>query len=673
MKRHISWLTVLAIALVILAGSCATVLYFLSPAPFWLPILLLVVCVVSVIVLLFHIKNILTDWLKHLTGSLDPSQQVALQHFPLPAVLLDADGAILFANDLFIQDVRDGQSPVYGMPMVSIFESLSIGVLSEKRFVDVCLGTRKYSAYITAISPKKESYYVVYFVDNTDLKDIAEEYAASRPVVLSMSVDNLKDATAHLAPGVRSQISGKIETLVENMASFGNGLCQRYDNEYYVVVTEHRHLQWLLDNSFPILREIHEVCPENDKLITLSIGVGAGQTIEECRSIADKSLETAINRGGDQAAVPKVDGGYEFVGGHTQTTKRRNKIQSRTNALDLLRHVNESDRVIIMGHSYSDLDSVGSAVGLAAMIRKCGRDAYVCLRRETTMAGRLVDYLIENERQDLFIDARKASGMATENSLLIMVDNQAAERLDVPELLEKFSRTVVIDHHPKQDPKKNTIIQPSLLLYLDNDASSTCELVTEMLPYLCKEEVDRIEAEALLAGIILDTRNFLLNTGELTFEAAAYLRSRNADTIAVKKLFSECIEFYQYKSDLISSAEKYRDMIIAVSDKDYTHYRAAAAQAADELQLLPDVVASFAVARIGSMLKVFARTLGEGCNVSLIMEAMGGGGHNTMASVELYDMTLDEAKEALKKAINVSFYGDKLVEESDSDHLDTNQ
>ena len=666
MKRHITWLTILATSLAVLAGGCATVLYFLSSAPFWLPILLLAICVVSLIVLLVHIKDILTDWLKRLSIALDPEQQAALHRFPMPALLLDGDGAVLFANDLFVRHILDGETPVFGTPVVNLFSALTADELSDKNLVDLSLGERKYSAYVSVIYAKNECHYVVYFVDDTDLKDIAEEYAASRPVVLSMSVDNLKDATSHLGAGVRTQISGRIELLVENMASSGHGLCQKYGNDYYVVVTEQRHLQWLIDREFPILQQIHDVCPESDRILTLSIGVGAGQTIAECRDIADKSLETAINRGGDQAAVPKLDGGYQFIGGHTQAAKRRNKIQSRTNALDLVRFVNESDRVFVMGHTMSDLDSVGSAVGLAATIRKCGCEAYVCVRRDTTMSGRLIDYLIENDRGDLFIEPKKVPGMIGENSLLIMVDNQTVERLDVPELLDKFQRTVVIDHHPKPDPKKNTVIQPSLMLYLDNDASSTCELVTEMLPYLCKEEVDRIEAEALLSGIILDTRNFLINTGELTFEAAAYLRFRNADTIAVKKLFSECVEFYQYKSNLISAAEMYRDMIISVSDKDYTDFRAAAAQAADELQLLPGVVASFAVVRIGSVMKVFARTLGEGCNVSLIMEAMGGGGHNTMASVELRDATPESVKAALIDAINVSYYGEKSASALDS-------
>lgn len=669
MKRHITWLTILAVSVAVLAGGCATVLYFLAPGPFWVPIALLAVCVISLIVLLMHVKDLLTDWLKRLAIALDPEQQAALHRFPIPALLLDEDGAVLFANDLFVRHILDGETPVYGTPVVDLFEQLTTEVLDDKKMVDLSLGERKYSAYISVIVTKNERHYVVYFIDDTDLKDIAEEYAASRPVVLSMTVDNLKDVTSHLTSGIRTQIIGRIENLVEDMASAGGGLCQKYDNDYYVVVTEQRHLQWLIEHKFPILQEIHDVCSESERFLTISIGVGADKTIAECRKMADASLEIAVNRGGGLAVIPRWDGGYDFVGGHTQAVKRRNKIQSRTRAMDLVRFINESDRVFIMGHRSPDLDSVGSAIALASTIRKCGCEAYVCINQDYTDAEkpfeetskRLIEYFIANNRGDLFISSKKVPAMKSENSLFIVVDNQTEGRLDDPSLLEKFQRTVVIDHHPKQDSQKSALIVPSLMLFLDNDASSTCELVTEMIPYMCEEEVDRMEAEALLSGIILDTQNFTISTGDLTFEAAAYLRSRGADIATVKKLYMESAEFYQLKSGLIATAERYRDMVIAASDSDYEKHSAAAAQAADELQWWPDVRASFAVVRLRDRYKVFARSL-DGCSVSLIMKEMGGDGHNRAAAVELKVASLDAMREMLKAAIAKVYYREKPAE-----------
>lgn len=654
MKRYIAWFTVVAFALILLAGGCATVLYFSPNVLFWMPVALLAVCVIGLIVLLVHAKHVYTDWLSHLAGTLDPEKSASLQQFPMPTLLLSETGEIIYANDLFTQQIMDGEALIFGSLSSALFADLTADALAEKFLMNLERGDRKYTAYISTILKKNECRYVVYFVDDTDLKDIAEEYAASRPVVLQMSVDNLEDATEHLGSGVRAQISGRIESLVEGMVSSGRGLCQKYGNERYVAVTEQRHLQALMKDSFPILKQMREVCPESEKAITISIGVGAGETIEECRTIADKSLNMAMNCGGDQVAVPGVDGSYTHIGGHSQSDKRRTKIRSRSMALALRKAIKDSDCVIVIGHSDSDLDAVGSAVGLAAVIRKCGRNAYACVNREKTLAGNLIDYLVQGGKEDLFISPKKVLPLITENSLLIMVDNQTVERMDAPELFEKFKRTIVIDHH-HQNPMR---IEPTEFFHLETTASSTCELVTEMLPYLCNEEVDRLEAEALLAGIYLDSRDFVFHTGELTFEAASYLCSRKADPITVKRMFSECLEFYRYKSDLVAVAERYRDMVIAVSERDYSQYIAAAAQAANEMLYLSDVLASFVITRKGDEWKISARSFGDSCSVDLIMKQLKGGGLPEMAGASLCGMSADQARATLINAIDVSYYGE---------------
>lgn len=661
MKRHIALFTIVAVALVILAGGCAAVLYFVPPAPFWLPIALLSVCVLGLVVLLFHIKQLYTEWLVRLAGKLDPEKRTALQQFPMPVLYLSSVGEIVFSNDLFIRDVMNGESLLFGTMVTNLFEQLDTETLESKSILNLDRAGRKYTVYISTIHRKQECHYVVYFVDDTDLKDIAEEYAASRPVVLQMSVDNLEDATENLGSGVRAQISGRIESLVESMVSEGRGLCQKYGNDRYVAITEQRHLQALMGDSFPILKQIREVCPESEKSITISIGVGAGETIEECRTIADKSLNMAMNCGGDQVAVPKPDGSYTHFGGHSQSEKRRTKIRSRSIAISLRKAVESSDRVIVIGHKDSDLDAVGSAVGLASIIRKCSKDAYVCVRRDATEAGNLIDYLVKNGKADLFIDEQKAASLITDDTLLIMVDNQTVERMDAPsDLFYKFKRTVVIDHH-HENPMR---VVPTEFFYLETTASSTCELVTEMLPYFCDDEVDRIEAEALLSGIYLDSRDFVFHTSELTFEAASYLCSRKADPITVKKLFTECLEFYHLKTDLVLSAEMYRDTVISLSEKDYSQFSVAAAQAANELLYLPNAIASFVVTRQGDMWRISARSFGESCNVGLVMKQLKGGGVQEMAGAQLPgSLSLDQARNALVAAIDIVVYGEVQANE----------
>ena len=650
MKRHIALFTTIALSLALLAGGCTAVLYLTPSMPFWLPIAVLVVLLIGLLILLLRIKRVYTDWLKRLVVALDPEDQAALQRFPMPAVLLGADGSVLYANDLFIRQVMNGGNLVFG----DLFETIPLEDLSCKTQMNLTYGERQYTAFISTISKRHETLYAVYFLDDTDLKDIAEEYAATRPVVLQMCIDNLEEATEHLGTGDRAQISGRIESLIEDMVAAGNGLFQRYGNERFVVMTEQRHLEQLMQEGFPILERIRESCPECPTPITMSIGVGSGETISECRRVANKSLYMALSRGGSQAVV-KIPEGYQFYGGHTLSEKRRTKVNSRMMADSLRDHIASSDCVIVMGHRMSDLDSVGSAVALAVTARRLGCKAYVCVRRKETMAGRLIDYLCQGGMEDLFVEPDQAKPMITDESLLIAVDNHTMDRLDAPELFGAFRRVVVIDHHLMAE---HPIENPTMFLHSPS-ASSTCELVTELLPYMCEQEIDRLEAEALLSGIILDSRNFVLNTGELTFEAAAYLKSRNADTIAVKKLFSECIEFYQHKSDLVSSAQTYRGMIIAVSEKDYSAFRAAAAQAADDLLYLPDVVASFVITRLGDEWNISARSFGEDCNVSIIMEALGGGGHKTMAAAQMKNASLEDVQTRLRVAIDAYYKCEK--------------
>ena len=309
-----------------------------------------------------------------------------------------------------------------------------------------------------------------------------------------------------------------------------------------------------------------------------------------------------------------------------------------------------SDLVIISGHRMSDLDCLGSAVALAVTARNLGTQAFVCAQRRATMADQLIERYVQAGQGDLFIEPDEARTLLTKQSLFIVVDTHSATMLDAPELYEVSERVVVIDHHRRMV----NYIQDAVLTYHESASSSACELVTELLPYLYKEKLGRMEAESLLAGIMLDTRNFVLRTGVRTFEAAAYLRSLGADTVAVKKLFSESLELYRYKNDLVSAAKIYCNTAIAASEADYSEHRAAAAQAADDLLTVQGVQASFVITRMGDSVNISARSFGE-CNVQLIMEALGGGGHLTMAATQLKGITIHEAAARLTAAIDKHF------------------
>lgn len=649
MKRQIALFSVISVALAILAGGCAAVLYTYRPSLFWLPVALLAVVVLGLVLVIVRTKRIYTGWLTRLAGALNPEQEASLRQFPLPAVLLDSDGSILFANDRFTADVNNGVLPVYGSSIQKIFSDWTTDVLAEKSILDSERAGRKFTAYISVISRDKHCRYVAYFIDNTTLKDIAEEYSESRPAVLHMCIDNLEEAAEHLRAGDRARISGQIETMLEDWISDGNGILQKYGNERFVAVTEHRHLRRMIEERFSVVSRVRSAFPETDNSVTLSIGVGEGNTIEECRRMASQALDMALSRGGDQVAV-KTQNGYDFYGGQSQGVERRTKVRTRIVADSLRDLIMASDRVIVMGHRMSDLDCLGSAAAMAMSSRNLGTPAFVCTNRQATMAGQLIDRYTQSGITDLFISPQEAQGMMTKETLLIIVDTHTAAMLDAPALYEAAQRVVVIDHHRRMV----NYIQNAVLTYHESSSSSACELVTELLPYLHKEKVSRLEAESLLAGIMLDTRSFVLRTGVRTFEAAAYLRRLGADTVAVKKLFSESLELYRYKNDLVSAALVYNGTAVASSEEDYSHHRAAAAQAADDLLSVQGVLASFVVTRMGDDVNISARSFGE-CNVQLVMESLGGGGHLTMAATQMKDVTVEQAVDKLKIAIDKYF------------------
>ena len=646
MKPFTIAFTVLVTVVLILVGGCALVLYHYFPSMMWILLASLMVVVIGALLFVFRFKRICTGWIQRLAKKIDPAQEMALQAFPLPVLLVNEDGQLLFTNKLFNSQVMHDSIPVISTPVEHLFEGVTPELLASEKSLMLQRDGRKYTAVISAIRSDKGHRYVLYLIDDTELKDTAEEYKASRPAVLQICIDNLEEATEHLRAGDRARISGHIETMLEDWISNGGGLLQKYGNERFVAITEHRQLLTMMKDRFAILQQVRDAFPEVEGNITLSIGVGQEKTIDECRRSALRALDMALSRGGDQVAIKNING-FDFYGGKSGGVQHRTRVRTRIIADSLRELIVASDRVLIMGHRMSDLDSLGGGAALASVITSLGIPAFAVVKREATMAGQLIERFTATGKGELFISPDSAAKAITKKSLLIIVDTHASSMLESPELYELAERVVVIDHHRKMVNH----IQDAVLSYHESASSSASELIAELMPYLSDQKFSRLEAEALLAGIMLDTRNFVLRTGVRTFEAAAYLRGLGADTVSVKKMFAESLELYRRKSDLVSSAEMYHSAAIAVTDEDYAQYRAAAAQAADDLLSVQGVAASFVISRMSQQIQISARSFGE-CNVQLIMEALGGGGHLTMAATQLSNCTTDEAKQQLKTAID---------------------
>lgn len=642
---HIAFSVIVALTIV-LAGGCAAVLYGYAPALMWIPLVLLLMIAVGALLFVLRFKRICTGWLHRLVKKIDPMQEMALQSFPLPLALVDDSGHLLFSNKLFNTQVMEETVPVVNTPLESLFDGYTSEALTFGQPLLLQRGRRKYTAVVSTIRSDKGQRYVLYLQDDTSLKDTAEEYIASRPAVLQICVDNLEEATEHLRAGDRARISGHIETMLEDWISAGGGLLQKYGNERFVCITEHRHLLKMTEQRFSILQKVREAFPEADGSITLSIGIGQEKTIDECRRSAMRALDMALSRGGDQVAIKTING-FDFYGGKSGGVQHRARVRTRIITDSLRELIVASDRVLVMGHRMSDLDSLGGSAALVSVINRLGIPAFAVVKQNATMAGHLIERFVDAGKGELFISPETAVKAVTKDTLLIIVDTHASSMLESPELYDLAERVVVIDHHRKMVNH----IDDAVLTYHESAASSASELIAEMLPYFTDQKVSRLEAEALLAGIMLDTRNFVLRTGVRTFEAAAYLRSLGADTVSVKKMFAESLELYRRKSDLVASATMYHNTAITVADEDYANFRTAAAQAADDLLSVQGVHASFVITRMNQQIQISARSFGE-CNVQLIMEALGGGGHLTMAATQLTDCTVAEAGGRLKAAID---------------------
>ncbi len=601
-------------------------------------------CVVAVLLVFVRQRKWLLRLLTRFCESLDPRLQQSLATHPMPVLAISGNGDILYHNDRFLRDVINGDE-VIGLSVTSVFPSLSMKDIRSKSCVDTRSASASFTVYVNSGIANDSDTYVLYFCEDTELKQIAAEYTASRPVALLICIDNLEEAARNLREGERTRIAGQIETMLDDWISKPGGVLRKFGNDRFMAITESRCLNDMTKERFSILDSIRTTFADIKPGITVSIGVGQGRTMGDCERMARQALDMALARGGDQAAI-KTANGYDFYGGRSRGVERRTKVRTRVMANALRDLIVGSDRVLVMGHRLSDLDSLGSAVALTTAARRLGVEAFSVVRGATTMAGELIRRYEDAGQSDVFAEPEDVIDHITDHTLLIITDTHTVGMLDSADIYNAAKRVAIIDHHRKMA----NCITGAELEYQESSSSSACELVTELLQYMGEDLIGKAEAEALLSGITLDTRNFVLRTGVRTFEAAAYLRRLGADTVSVKRMFADSLDTYQLKCELVNRAQVFHHIAIAASDKDYAGKRAAAAQAADELMTIHSTVASFVIFRSGDEINVSARSYGE-FNVQLVMEAMGGGGHMTMAGTQQRDTSVADVQKQLQRTL----------------------
>ena len=570
--------------------------------------------------------------------------QYSLTGLPIPTMLI-ADGRVLWYNTIFREEVLNGTDAVT-RPIDRLFPELDLAVCSRPHGQDLAVGNKRFTAYAGAAKGSRGAN-IVYLVDDTVYKQTLEEYTASRPACLIIVIDSYDELFDDMKDSEQAKELEAINSLLEAYIAKSTGFLRKISNSRYIAVVEERDIHWMLQERFEILDQVRALHPGG--FTTLSIGVGhGGKTLQECHQMARESIDIALGRGGDQAAVKTVDG-FEFYGGISHGVEKRSHVRSRIIANALCDLIKKSDSVIIMGHRMSDLDAIGSAIGVLRICKICGVPAVIAVNSDATLAGPLLKTFIDAGEGHNFILPDQTLDVITPRTLLIVVDTYQKRLLESQKIYEKCKRVVVIDHHRMAVGH----IDNPLLLYHEPYASSASELVCELLQFLPKEDnITALEAQALLAGIMLDTRSFALHVGVRTFEAAAWLRSRGAQTADTKLLFNTSKEEYEARAHIVESAYIYKGCAIALSEELDAGMNVVLPMAANDLLTINGVDASFvAVAKNGGV-NISARSMGA-LNVQVILEPLGGGGHLMMAGAQLHDCTLQDAETRIREQIDI--------------------
>lgn len=580
-----------------------------------------------------------------LNESVGVAENEIMYYSETPAVIVDEDYVVLWCNREFSSQLIDDHE-IFGTDIARALD-LDIKELFTDRITKTEYNGKLYK--VSSIPVEKNDTKLIYisFTDISEFAELFSKYKRTRPSVILLVIDNYEDVLQNFKESEKAQVAAATETLLEEFMSRTTGVLRKLSHDKFIAVIEEQHLCEIINSKFKILDNARNITVgDRSNIITLSIGVGRGaSTLEESESFAKQALDMCLGRGGDQAAV-KTENGFKFYGGVAKGVEKKSKAKSRIISNAVQEVIHNSSEVFIMGHRFADLDAVGSGTGLAGTIRMIGEEAYYVVDFEKNLSHSLVSS-IQKEYDDLIISPEEAEQRFSDNSLLIIVDTHNADLVESRKLYEMAGQKIVIDHHRKSV----NFIDDAVIFYHEPYASSASEMVSEMIQYFKNVNlVPQVLAEALLAGITLDTKNFVMKTGVRTFEAAAYLRKCGADTIKVKGFFTSSIEDYRKRSELISDAEIIGSCAIAVARMQSDDIRIIAPQAADELLSIENVDASFVIYKTGNVTNISARSLGI-LNVQVIMEKLGGGGHQTMAAVQLENTSFDEAKKMLIEAI----------------------
>lgn len=610
----------------------------------------------ALIFVLVYSKQRARGFQEYIRQSVDLLDEMGAGNTPFPLVSIDCDtDEILWHNKEFLR-ASGISDAVIGTKLTDYLPGFSKGWITSGKLEceeDQVLKGRRYRIFAVQSQKQKAQQVLLCFIDATELLNVGDAYLRSRPIISIILIDNYDELTNNLTDSAVSSLNAALNERISSWADGIGGLLRRLERNRFLFLFEAKDLYRITDAKFALLENIREVTNPAGIAATISIGVGKdGADYRENYEYAALALEMALSRGGDQAVI-KDKFNFTFYGGRAKETERRTKVKARVMAgllSDLIAH---SSSVFIMGHKNADADAIGAAAGLCAICRKCGKPARIVTNLKTNAAGKLIERLQtegEYREKDRFVSGPDAMVLADAKSLLIIVDTNRPDQVEHLPLLESIPRIAIIDHHRRA---ADYINRAALTLH-EPYASSTAELVTELLMYIVEQkDMHQVELEALLAGIVLDTKNFGVRVTSRTFEAAAFLRKNGADTVDVKKIFQSDFETTVARYRIIQRSRVYRDCI-AIAAVDQQIDRVLAGQAADELLNIDGIDCSFVLFCFADAIYLSGRSIGK-INVQMVLEAMGGGGNAATAGAQVRGESLEKVTKRLTDAIDNYF------------------
>ena len=603
------------------------------------------------------IEKNLNSYLIEYTKNLENISVSFLYDSPIPISIIDTSGKFLWFNNKFKEVLGEDYSSIERIEQFNKdFPLDSFGKNKEGTVCNLEVHKDAKSYNLTYYQLESGKYgddisYILYWIENTSYVNLKTKYTDERPIAILIQIDNYEEISEKLDKGEKLSMTAEVEKILNKYASEMNGFVFRYDTYKFLMMIENKYLDILESKKFSMLEDVKLLKGGGDFNFTLSIGTGAlAKNLTQLIEYAKGALDVALGRGGDQAVVKRINS-VKFYGGKSRAVEKRNKVKARIISYALRQIIDQSSNVVIIGHRVGDMDSLGSSIGLYAIARSRNKNAYIVLNSVNHGLKNMYERMKKEESHyhNAIITSEIANEIIDQNTLIVVLDTHRKSYTEAPELLEKRDKLVLIDHHRRSEE----YIENTVLDYIEPYASSTSELVSEIVQYMEDHiRLTKFEADALLAGIVVDTNSFTTNTGVRTFEAASFLRKNGADTEDVKQLFNESLESMKKKTEVIERSELlFGDVAVSYIDKESEDSNVIAAQSADELLTIKGVKLSFVLVKNKDYINISARSDRDE-NVQLIMEKLGGGGHSNMAGAQIKTDTIDEAKAMLYEAIN---------------------